>query len=310
MSKLILSYRIVAFSTLFVLLSIFISGCESRYEKLDLSVYQYRDTKDLVKFVYDASLIIKKDGLKSLDYFRNNRQLLNTPERYFYIYDMNGVNIYHAGMPHLEGKILWDLTDKNGKKAFQMVIAALADKNNPHAWVHYSWWEPGKFYPVPKSSCHFKVITPDGKEVFVGGGLNYPHEEKEFIRIVVDNAAQLIKEKGESALSEIADPASQYNFRDVKVFAFTPEGKLLISPVMNDNLSEFKLMDCVDEMGHKPFAKALNELKNKDYVWEVFLAKNRYQRILVKKSLYLRKTYIAGQEIYAGAITDLPQPPG
>ena len=310
MSKLILSYRIVAFSTLFVLLSIFISGCESRYEKLDLSVYQYRDTKDLVKFVYDASLIIKKDGLKSLDYFRNNRQLLNTPERYFYIYDMNGVNIYHAGMPHLEGKILRGLTDKNGKKAVQMVIAALADKNNPHAWVHYSWWEPGKFYPVPKSSCHFKVTTPEGKEVFVGGGLNYPHEEKEFIRIVVDDAAQLIKEKGASALSEIADPASQYNFRDVKVFAFTPEGKLLISPVMNDNLSEFKLMDCVDEMGHKPFVKALNELKNKDYVWEVFLAKNRYQRILVKKSLYLRKTYIAGQEIYAGAITDLPQPPG
>ncbi len=146
--------------------------------------------------------------------------------------------------------------------------------------------------------------------LFVGGGLNYPHEEKEFIRIIVDDAAGLIKEKGKSAFSEIADPASHYNFRDVKVFVFTPTGKLLISPVMNDSLTEFKLLDCVDEMGHKPFVKALNELKNKDSVWEVFLAKNRYQRILVKKSLYLRKTYIAGEEIYIGAITDLPQPPG
>ena len=309
MSKLILLYRIVAFSTLFVLLSIFISGCESRYEKLDLSVYQYRDTKDLVKFVYDASLIVKKEGLKSLEYFRSNRNILCTADRYLYIYDMNGVNIYHAGMPHLEGKNLLELTDKNGKKPVQMVIAALADKNNPHAWVHYSWWEPGKFYPVPKSSCHFKVTTPDGKEVFVGGGLNYPHEEKEFIRIIVDDAAQLIKEKGESALSEIANPVSEYNFRDVKVFAFTPAGKMLISPVMNDSLTEFKLLGCVDEMGHKPFEKALTELKNKDSVWEVFLAKNRYQRILVKKSLYLRKAYITDQEIYVGAITDLPQPP-
>jgi hypothetical protein len=213
-------------------------------------------------------------------------------------------------MPHLEGKNLWNLTDKNGKKPIQMVIAALSDKNNPHAWVHYSWWEPGKFYPVPKSSCHFKVTTPEGRVLFVGGGLNYPHEEKEFIRIIVDNAAQLVKEKGESALSEIADPASRYNFRDVKVFVFTPAGKLLISPVMNDSLTEFKLMDCADEMGHKPFEKALRELKNKDSVWEIFLAKNRYQRTLVKKSLYLRKTYIADQEIYVGAITDLPQPPG
>jgi hypothetical protein len=310
MNKLNRLCRVIAFSTFFLLLSIFISGCESRYENLDLSVYQYRDTKDLVKFVYDASLILKKDGLKSLEYFQNNRKLNFTPDRYLYIYDMNGVNIYHAGMPHLEGKNLWDLTDKNGKKPIQMVIAALAGKDNPHAWVHYSWWEPGKFYPVPKSSCHFKVTTPEGKVLFVGGGLNYPHEEKEFIRIIVDDAAQLIKDKGKPALSEIADPVSQYSFRDVKVFAFTPAGKLLISPVMNDSLTEFKLLNCVDEMGHKPFAKALAELKNKDSVWEVFLAKNRYQRILVKKSLYLRKAYIADQEIYVGAITDLPQPPG
>jgi hypothetical protein len=310
MSKLIPACRIIIFPTFLVLISLFIAGCASRYEDLDLSIYQYRDTKELVKFVYDASLIIRKDGLKSLDYFRENRRHNYTPDRYLYIYDMNGVNIYHAGMSHLEGKNLWDLTDKNGKKAIQMVIAALADKNNPHAWVHYSWWEPGKFYPVPKSSCHFKVTTPEGKVLFVGGGLNYPHEEKEFIRIIVDDAAQLVKEKGNAALSTIADPASQYNFRDVKVFAFTPEGKLLISPVMNDSLTEFKLLDCVDEMGHKPFEKALGELKNKDSVWEVFLAKNRYQRILVKKSLYLRKTNIDGREIYVGAITDLPQPPG
>ena len=108
MNKLIRFYQIIVFSTFLVLLSIVISGCESRYEDLDLSVYQYRDTKDLVKFVYDASLILKKDGLKSLEYFRNNRKLYLTPDRYLYIYDINGVNIYHAGMPHLEGKNLWE----------------------------------------------------------------------------------------------------------------------------------------------------------------------------------------------------------
>jgi hypothetical protein len=233
--------------------------------------------------------------LKSLEYFRSNRKLHYTPDYYLYIYEMNGVNLYHAGMPHLEGKNLWNLTDKNGKKPIQMVIAALADKNNPHGWVHYSWWEPGKFYPVPKSSCHFRVTTPEGKTLFVGGGLNYPHEEKEFIRIIVDDAAQLLKEKGDSALPLIEDPVSEYIFRDVKVFVFTRAGKLLVSPVMNDSLAEFKLLDCVDEMGHKPFEKALKELMDKNSVWEIFLTKNRYQRTLVKKSLYLRKTSVAGQ---------------
>lgn len=305
--------RIISYSTfLFLLffLSISISGCENRYENPDLSVYQYRDTKEIVKFVYDSSLRLKKDGLKSLDYFRRNLKLDFSSDSYLYIYDMNGVNIFHAGMPHLEGKNLWNLTDKNSKKPIQMVIAALADKNNPHAWVHYSWWEPGKFYPIPKSSCHFKVTTPEGGVYFIGGGLNYPHEEKEFVRIAVDGAARLIQEKGHSALAEIESPASPYNFRDVKVFAFTPEGKLLISPVMNDSLAEFKLLDCVDEMGHKPFEKAMKELKSSDSAWEVFLTKNRYQRTLVKKSLYLRKARLDGSEIIVGAITDLPQPPG
>ena len=293
-----------------LLLSLIICACESRREEIDLSIYQYRDTRELVTFVHDAALILKKNGLKSLKYFRENRHLYGTPDRYLYIYDIKGTNIYHAGMPDLEGKNLWNLTDKNGKKPVQMIVAALADKNNPHAWVHYSWWEPGKFYPVPKSSCHFKIETREGSVLFVGGGLNYPHEEKEFVRIIVDDAADLIEQKGGAALPEIADPVAHYNFRDVKVFAFTGAGKLLISPVMHDSIADFRLVDCVDEMGHKPFDKALRDLKHRRAVWEVFLAKNRYQRILVKKSLYLRKVRCDDQEVYIGAITDLPQPPG
>jgi signal transduction histidine kinase len=145
-------------SVLLLIPVIIISGCKSQYEDLDLAMYQYRDTKDLVKFVYDASLILKKEGIKSLAYFRNNRILFNTPDYYLYIYDINGINIYHAGMKHLEGKNLRNVTDKDGKKVTQLVLDALDDNNNPHAWVHYSWWQPGKFYPVPKSSCHFKVV--------------------------------------------------------------------------------------------------------------------------------------------------------
>ncbi|MGB5218849.1 MAG: cache domain-containing protein [Smithella sp.] len=116
MGRLIRLNRINAFPTLLILLSLSISGCESRYENLDISVYQYRDTKDFVKFVYDASQMIKKDGLKSVEFFKNNSQMHYAPDRYLYIYYMNGVNIYHAGMPHLEGKNLWELKDKNGKK--------------------------------------------------------------------------------------------------------------------------------------------------------------------------------------------------
>ena len=294
---------------IFSILILFTSGCKDKYKDLNLSVYKYRDTKNLVKFVYDASLVIEKDGMKSLGHFRENRDFYNTKDHYLYIYDMNGVNIYHAGMKHLEGKDLGDITDKNGKKITPLVLEALSSKNNPHAWVHYTWWEPGKFYPVPKSSCHFKVRTPEGKELYVGGGMNYPQEETEFIRIVVDDAVELIKDKGHEAFAEISNPISQFNYRDVRVFVFKSDGSLLISPVLNDTMSQIHLLDCVDETGHKPFEKALKDIKQKDNVWEVFMAKSRFKRKLIKKSLYIRKTVLDGDEIFVAAITDLPEPP-
>ena len=300
---------LVLFSALLFLLTTCMAGCQGRYDELDLSMYQYRDTKDLVKFVYDASLILKKDGLSSLDYFRDNRALFYTPDYYLYIYDMKGTNLYHAGMANLEGKNLWDVTDKNGKKITQLILGALKNPDNPHAWVHYSWWEPGRFYAVPKSSCHFRVTTPEGKEIFVGGGINYPHEEQEFIRIIVDDAARRIKTKGHAALAEIANPVSKYNYRDVSVFAFRPDGELLISPAINSPFPQTNLPACTDEVGHRPFAKAIAELGSAEAVWEVFMTKNRYQRQLTKKCLYVRKAPMEGKTIYVAAITDLPEPP-
>jgi len=284
------------------------TGCQSRYENLDLSMYQYRDTKNLVKFVYDAASILEKEGMKGLDYFRHNRTMFITEDYYLYIYDTDGINMFHAGMEHLEGKNLADITDKDGKKPYQMALRALEDPHNPHAWVHYSWWEPGKFFPVPKSSCHFKVTTPEGTQLFVGGGLNYPFEEKEFIRIIVDGAVDLIEKKGKSALSEISDPLSHYHYRDVCVFAFRPNGDIVISPIMGSSIYGIQLLECRDQVGHKPFMSALKKLKSKNEAWEIFMVKSRYQRQLVKKCLYLRKAVLSGEEIFVGAITNLPMP--
>jgi len=302
------SLRAVVPALLMVLLGS-ISGCKGKYGDLDLTMYQYRDTRNLVRFVYDASLILSREGRSSLARFQNDRARFSTPQYYLYIYDVTGTNLFHAGMEELEGRNLWDVTDKDGKPVFRQVVDALDDANNPHAWVHYSWWEPGRFYPVPKSSCHFRVSTPEGEELIVGGGLNYPHEEQEFIRIVVDRAVELIERSGQEAPAKISDPVSQYNYRDVRVFAFRPDGEMLISSAINSTFSQTNLLQCTDEVGHKPFAVALERLESSDTVWEVFMAKSPYQRRLIRKSLYIRKTVLSGETIYVAAITDLPEPP-
>lgn len=292
-----------------LILVLFIMGCTGKYDELDLGMYHYRDTKNLVKFVYDAAKFLEKEGDAGLDYFCANRQHFRTKNTYLYVYDMDFNNVFHSGMESLENSNLRDITDKNGKRISFLTLKALEDENNPHSWVHYLWWEPGKFFPVPKSSCNFRVTTPEGKEYFVGGGINYPQEEQEFIRIIVDNAVELIEHKGQDAFSEIQDPTSEYNYREISIFAFRRDGKILISPVLEDSLAKIELLECVDEVGNKPFVIAMKDLQENDSVWEVFLAKNRFRRELVKKCMYIRKTDLNGEEIYVGAVTDMPNPP-
>ncbi|KQC11772.1 MAG: calcium:proton antiporter [Candidatus Cloacimonas sp. SDB] len=302
-------FQIFELLTLLFLTLLILTSCNNQYDELNLEAYQYRDTRELVKFVYQSALKFEAGGPNRLKHFQNNRNLYQNDNFYLYIYKLDGTNVFHSGMPQLEGNNLPDITDVKSKKLFQLVTEALANENNPHAWMHYMWWTPGKFYPVPKSSCHFKVKTEDGTEYFVGGGLDYPQEEKEFIRIIVDTAAEQIQLKGLSAMESIADPLSQYNFRDVKIFAFQEDGEILISPVLESNLADLRLVECTDQVKHKPFVKALENLQNSNSTWEVFMAKDRYQRTLIKKSLYLKKVDLADKTIYVGAITDLPQPP-
>ncbi len=138
--------------------------------------------------------------------------------------------------------------------------------------------------------------------------MNYPFEEKEFIRIIVDSAVDLIEKKGKNALSEISDPLSKYHYRDVCVFAFRPNGDILISPIMGSSIYGIQLLECRDQVGHRPFMNALSKLQSTDRAWEIFMVKSRYQRQLVKKCLYLRNTVLSGEEIFVGAITNLPMP--
>ena len=284
-------------------------SCTATHDQINLNMYEYRDTRNLVKFTVTAAKRVEEEGMRAISNFQENRSEYQKSNFYLYVYTIEGENLFHAGMKEFEGRNLSEITDLRGKKVITHVVEALDNRENPHAWIHYSWWEPGKFYPVPKSSCNFKVTTPEGQRVFVGAGMNYPHEEKEFIRISVDTAVNLINNIGSDAYEKIASPTSQYIYRDVRVFVFDSQGKALVSPVINNSPTEIHFLESTDEAGHQPFKRALEELETAATTWQVFLAKSRDKRQLVKKILYLRKTNHNGSPIYIGAVTDLPEPP-
>ncbi len=283
------------------------AACGRHPDAIDVSAYDFRDTRELVRFVHGHALALQRLGLAGLNELR--RDPGRAGGNYVYVYDMNNTCLYHGGMPDLVQKNLKEVTDIDGKSIAGLILEALDNPFDPHGWVHYTWWEPGKFYPVPKSSCHFRATLPDGREVFVGGGLDYPHEERAFIRIAVDSAVALIAAKGSEALDIISDPLSSYQYRDVRVFAFQPGRSPLVSPVLGDSRLDMDLTTCTDEVGHRPFERAVQQLETEPTTWQIFMARSRVERQLVKKILYLRKTALNGEPLFVGAITDLPRTP-
>lgn len=283
------------------------AACGRPADRIDVSAYDFRDTRELVRFVHGHALALQQLGLAGWKDGRGFRS--RSGGNYVYVYDLDHTCLYHAGMPELVHRNLKDITDIDGKPVAELIREALANPVNPHGWIHYTWWKPGKFYPVPKSSCHFRVKLPGGREVFVGGGMDYPHEEREFIRIAVDSAVGLIGREGAEALDRIADPLSPYQYRDVRVFAFQSGRPPLISPVLGDSRLDMDLATCTDEVGHRPFERAMQQLETGPASWQIFMARSRTERRLVKKILYLRKTVLDGETLYVGAITDLPQTP-
>ena len=79
-----------------IFLLVLLPGCSGKYDELDLSVYMYRDTRNLVRFVYDAACIVETEGDAAIEYFKNNRTDYCSENYYIYIYDMNATNLFHA----------------------------------------------------------------------------------------------------------------------------------------------------------------------------------------------------------------------
>ena len=56
----------------------------------DTSVYEYKQTKELVNFVYDAALLINKEGGKAFPKFQNPNGRWIDNDKYIFVYNMDG----------------------------------------------------------------------------------------------------------------------------------------------------------------------------------------------------------------------------
>jgi hypothetical protein len=273
----------------------------------NLHLYDYRDTKRLVRLLSNAAALLAVQGEKGFDHFRRDRERWTYQDAYLYAYDVTGRCVFHGGMPELEGKELMDVEDAEGRKSLRMAFAAVNDPDNPHGWVHYWWNIPNRLYPVWKSSCHRLVTLPEGKTILLGAGMANLPQEREFVKIIVDGAARQLTEQGASALDDIRDPLSKYDLPGASIFVVSERGDTLIAPAFRFSASR-NILDYEDDAGHTPLREAILRLQGETETWVVILARNPQSMSLTKKGLYVRRIAMGGERIYVGATADLPKP--
>ncbi|MBI5890993.1 MAG: methyl-accepting chemotaxis protein [Nitrosomonadales bacterium] len=83
----------------------------------------------------------------------------NNGADYFFIYDLNGVNIMHATKPEREGKSWLDTKDPNGKYYIKEWVDLL--KRDGSAHIDYMFPKAGSTEPIPKVS-YARVFQPWG----------------------------------------------------------------------------------------------------------------------------------------------------
>ncbi|MCG9737936.1 methyl-accepting chemotaxis protein [Shewanella insulae] len=83
---------------------------------------------------------------------------------YFFIYDFNGISIFHAVKPDQEGKNLIGMTDPNGKK---VVVGLIDTARRGDGFFSYEHSKPGAVGLVPKIGY---AVTIPGKDWILGTG--------------------------------------------------------------------------------------------------------------------------------------------
>lgn len=278
--------------------------------KADLSRYDYRATRMLVRLTARAAELLEREGAAAFADFREHPEKWSVAgESYLYVYDWKGTNIFHGGYPELEGQNLGEFTDLLGKEINHLIIDQLENHSasNPHGWCHYLWAAPGSLQGAWKSSCHFPANLPDGRKVYVGSGYNIPLVEREFFRIIVDQAVELLARKGKAALPELKAPEGPFTIYDETVFVLDLNGRAIIDPSLDLNQPR-NLFQYQDLSGRYPLRELAEWLKQEETAWVVTLNRSRSGGEPLKQGIYGRQAAMDGRPVIVGALCELPHP--
>ena len=296
----------VQLSLTFIILILSSCGSSSRPQP-DLNQYQFKETRDLVSFVNEAAALFSAKGKDAFIDFGKEDGKWFSGKRYIFMYDLNGVCIFHPVLKEAVGYNLMDLKDMNGKPINKFIQLIASNTKKSYGWIHYLWAEPGEIFPSWKNAYVMGVRGPDGKTYAIGSGTYNIRMETQFVVDIVDSAARLIQMQGKDAYDHLLDKASIFYFYNTYIFVLSLKGQLLADPSFMTNLGR-NVIDFKDYNGQMVVRELLDRLKKEDIAHISYMWPAPGQANPSKKMIYARKVLSGNDTVIVGSSLYLTDP--
>jgi len=122
----------------------------------------------IIDKVNQACAIVQKEGKMSFSKFKGKDSSFIFAGTYIWIHDMAGVMRMHPIKYKMDGQLLTDMKDTNGKRFFAEMNRIAKEKGS--GWVDYMWPKPSEKSPSQKVS-YVKLCNFQGEDFVIGCGV-------------------------------------------------------------------------------------------------------------------------------------------
>jgi hypothetical protein len=135
----------------------------------------WNDERRVKKLVNDAVEVVEAEGSVAFEGF--NAEPWLDGELYLFVYSTDGVQLFHAITPELDGQNRSDLTDANGVTIVTNMLEIANEKGS--GWTEYLFENPesGK---VEAKRTYVASAVIDGEEALVASGYYKEEDDDEY----------------------------------------------------------------------------------------------------------------------------------
>ena len=261
--------------------------------------YQYQATKDLVRLVDNAAVLVREQGEDAFAAFEVPDSSWQRDGAYIFVCDRGGNQYVKIPEARGEKENINVLHDALQRPFGKMLLKRASDADGA-GWVHYVSSPIEETPRLWRSVYVQQTEAPSGTVYIVGSGADDMTMEKRFVADMVDEAMRLVSEKGKDAFTVLRDPMSEFIYKDTYVFVLTINGFVIVNPSSQvpdgHNLVDMK------EPGAKAFIiQYVNAALTKEAGWVEFARGVPGTKKRIKKIVHVRKTHFHGLTFIVGS---------